>query len=514
MSRRPLFLLQMGCLSLLAACSGDDPKPAPAGGTTVAAASSAAAAPSGSATAASSAAPAQPAADFAVVAQAEGGISLYPLKGAAFVDAGGFFARLGDGPFRQDPALTKGLLKSMTGSFYGIFPSGAWFFADSVTSGPSSYRWIKEQWGPVELLRENERILDVAAWDDDRAVAAIAMPSNDIRFFLVGGKPGPTMPAPTGVKREDAADGETTENDTSCKVKMSPSSAYRMWGLPTGHLFAAGSECKEGGGGGPLVERWEPKKVRGTIEALPAGEGGSVKVQGVVARAPDDAYVWGSAGSAVYLVHFDGKAWAAEKAPFAEAPATITASDDGTLWAAGPAGVWKQPAGGAWTQLSLPSPASGAKLTPTAAWAKSATEVWVTAKAGTTGYLLTQKAEGPAVTLPGRTAMTQSLQSNRRWLASPVCTRPYALIATVGKKGDKISGDFPAIREVFAGKPEIAGVKLILENDGASYYVGAQAPSVDAAKKLVELYLAKNPKAAAAVFCHEPIIVEREIVMQ
>lgn len=512
MNRRSLLALQSGLLSLLAACSGGDEKPAPASGAPALSAASAAPPASGSAAATK---PAEPAADFGVVAQGEGGITLYPLKGAAFVDAAGFFTRLGDGPFRQDPALIKGLLKSATGSFHGIFPNGAWFFADSVASGPSTFRWIKEQWGPVELLREGEHLLDIAAWDDDRAVAAIAMPSNDIRFFLVGGKPGGVLPAPSGAKSGgDSGEGAPAEDDRSCKVKMSPTSAYVMWGLPSGHLFAAGSECKEGGTGGPMVERWEPKKQRGTAEALPAADGG-VTIKGVVARAPDNAYVWGQAGTSVYFVHFDGKAWSAEKAPFSEAPESIVAADDGTLWAAGPGGVWKQPAGGAWAQLTLPLPPSGAKLSPTAIWAKSATEVWVAAKAGSTGYLLTQKPEGPAVTLPSRAEMQKSLQSNRRWLASPACTKPYALIATVGKKGDKIpTGDFPAIREVFAGKPEITGVKFVLENDGANYYVGAQAPSVDAAKKLVDLYLAKNPKAAAAVFCHEPVIVERELPMQ
>lgn len=499
------------CILTGLACSkGDAPAPAP----------SAAAPPTNSAAppVAAEAPKSEPASDFGIVAESESGFELYGLRGVAFVDAAGFLARL-DSPFKQDPAVGKGLEKGTTGKIFGSWPNGAWLVAaEGSGEGPNTWKWVKEQWAQTALLREGETLLDITAWDDDRAIAAIAMPSNDIRTFLVGGKPGAVMPAPYPAdkpKAEGEGEPAAAEDDRSCKVKMKPEAPYKLAGLSTGHLFAAGYGCVESGKGDPLVERWEPKKVRGTVEPLPKPEGVTeIGIRGVAARSASEAYVWGAAGTKAYVAKFDGKAWSVEKVPFEGAPTAFAMAEDGTIFVAAPDGLWKRPAGdAAWVQPSLPSP-GGTKIVPDAVWAKSPSEVWVTGKAGGKHYLLSPKPEGEAIKLPSRSQMQQSLSTNRRFLATPACTKPYAHLLTVGRSGDKPPTDFTALRETFKGNKEIEGAKFVIENDGANLYIGAQAPSVAVAKKIVEIHRAKNPKVMGNVFCHEPVTIVGGIPME
>jgi hypothetical protein len=457
-------------------------------------------------------------ADFGVVAVSDSDFSLYPLQGVVFVDAAGFLARL-DGPFQQDPATQKGLEKGTSGAILGSWPNGAWLVAPSAT-----WKWVNGQWAKNELLRDGETVLDIAAWDNDRAVAAIAMPNNDMRFFLAGGKPGVVVPAPLPADKPKAAEpapseGEPTEgaaaDDGSCKVKMKPGAPYKLAGVSTGHLFAAGYGCTESGKGDAMVERWEPKNRRGTVEPLPKADGGGeLAIRGVTARSATEVYVWGAAGAKPYIAKFDGKAWALEKVPFEGAPTSLAIAEDGTIYVAAPDALWKRSGGDvAWVKSTLPAP-GGATLVAHAVWAKSAAEMWVTASSGNKHYLLHPKPATKTYTLPARSQMESSLSTNKRFLATEACTKPYAHLMTVGKAGDKPPTNFVALSEIFKGNKDTAGAKFIVENDGANLYVGAQAPSVEVAKKVVELYQAKNPKAAANVFCHEPVIIEKGIPME
>jgi len=498
----------MRCLSGLASilvlvtlgCSKTEP-PAPR------AASSAAPAP-GSATPTNGEAPPPPeeSAEFAVVAASDSDFLLYPVQGAAFVDAAGFLARL-DGPFEQNPATQKGLDKGVSGPVLGSFPSGAWLVAGSDT-----WKWVNGQWAKNELLREGESVLDIAAWDDARAVAAIAMPNNDMRFFLVGGKPGVVLPAPypADKPKEGAA---SAENEQACKVKMKPEMPYKLAGLPSGHLFAAGHACQEGATGEAMVERWEPKKVRGTVEPLPKADRGEIAIRGISARSPAEAYVWGVGGTKAYLAKFNGKTWALERVPF-EGPTSMSIADDGSLFIAAPDALWKKPAGEvAWAKAVLPTP-GGANIVVDSVWAKSPSDVWATANGGGKFYLLHTSPVEKSFTLPARGSMQASLSTNKRFLATEACKKPYAHLMTIGKSGDKPPQEFPALAEIFKGNKETAGAKFVVENDGANLYVGAVAPSVALAKKIIDLYHAKNPKAAANVFCHEPFMIEKEISME
>lgn len=463
---------------------------------------------------------------LSIVAESPDPILLYPLKGGAFVDAAGFLALLGDGPMRQVPAVMKGLEKGASGKIVGSWPDGAWLMADELL------KWTRDRWAPNQLLRENEKLLDVAAWSDNRAVAAIAMPNNDMRFFLAGGKPGVVVPSPypadkpkAEAKAPDPAApplGESDEkpaDDASCKVKMKPEQVS-LAGLPTGHLYAAGYECQESGKGEAIVERWEPKKVRGSVEPLPKAEGGgAVDIQGVLARSPSEVYVFGAAGSPEkpYLARFDGKAWALEAAPFASGITSLTTGDDGALWAverkpgaAAPGGLWKKAAGGEWAGVKLPY-IERVSVVARGVWVRTPEDIWAvaTTDAGH-GVLLRSVPESESVPLGSRKVMSDLVATNRRWVASPVCDKVYAHLTTLGSSKDPVPNGFGTLKEVFADEP-FKSLQPIVEDDGAHLYIGVPVPSLDVGQKLLTRYREKNPKALPNLFCHEPVMTKTTI---
>src|SRR5262249_3462142 len=134
-----------------------------------------------------------------------------------------------------------------------------------LSAGETTYHYADGRWAEERLLHEHETLLAVTAWDDDRAIAAIAVPGNDLRLVLAGGKPGATLPVPSPADAQNArahapAAGEGAEADEKeapCKVRMKPR-AVVLAGLPGGQLYAAGHACEPTGHGDAIVERWEP----------------------------------------------------------------------------------------------------------------------------------------------------------------------------------------------------------------------------------------------------------------
>jgi hypothetical protein len=464
-----------------------------------------------------------------VVAEAPDAFELYPLKGALFADAAGFLANLGEGPLRQSPGAMKGLEKGASGRILGIFPDGAW-----LVSGSTTFKWVKDRWGETTLLRERETLLDIAGWGDNRAVAAIAMPGNDMRFFLVGGKSGVVVPSPYPADKPKPAAAPPAESasaaaeappppsepepenkppDDSCKVKMKPDGVV-LSGLPTGQLYAAGYECQEIGHGAAIAERWEPKKLRGTAEPLPRPEGeGSTEIRGVLARSPTEVLVFGKVGAPgrPYLARFDGKAWSLEKAPFTDGITSIVAADENTLWAIA-GGLWKKAGAAEWTKVELP-----ASLTPKSVAARTATEVWVSAtNQKGEGVLLrsTPAAAKDLVKLPTRKAMSDMVSSNRRWIATPACDKVYAHLATLGPSKSEPPKDFSVLKAALASNKEFESLAPIVEDDGAHLYIGVPVPSIEVGQKLLAAYAEKSPKTVSNLFCHEPVIIKQAIRFQ
>ncbi len=458
---------------------------------------------------------------FSAVAEAPDAFVVSAAAGAGFVDAAGFLAKLDEGPLVQSPALMKGLDKEAPGPVRGAFPDGLWM------QTKKTLKWVNGVWADTQLLRDGEELLDVAAWDDKRAVAAIAMPHNDMRFFLVGGKPGVVVPSPARAAKPEKQDAPAIGSaepaasaapegdappDDACKVKMKPS-RVALAGLPSGHLFAAGFECDESGHGALIAERWEPKKQRGTIEPLPKGES-DASIGGVLAIAPDEAYVFGGSGGKSYLAKWDGKTWTSDAAPAGVAILQMARADDGSVWAVttGDSGssLWKKPSGGAFVAASLPA---GARAT--AVYPRTPFDVWVAAKtvAGTGVLLRTGAPPKAVVKLPSRKEMQDTLATNRRFLATSICDKVFAHLATISPSQNgtaPVPKDFTPYKELFTS-PEFASLAPIVEDDGASYYVGAPVPNLEVGEKLALAYKEKNPKAAPRLFCHEPVIVKKAI---
>ena len=489
---------------LLAGCGkSSDPAPSPAGS------AAPSAAPPPTASAAAAAPPADTSA-YSIVLEAPDLIGITVMKGGALLNVSNIYLPFGEGPLVQEPAFMKGLKKGEPSyCLGGEWPKSAWIMAAGAEGETKLYKWFDSlggRWEPQTILREKEDVLDIGVIGES-VVAAIKMPSNDIRFALVGGKGG-VIPAPSPSKKaaasaegsEEGAGDTPSEDDTSCKVKMAPGPTYKLDGTPTGEAFAAGFECQDAGGkGAAMAERWEPKKARGTVEPLPAPSG-ELSITDVVAISATDAWVYGNAGSAPYLAHWDGKTWALEKAPSEKKIHDLVATD-GVLFASFEDGLYTKKTGGTWEAVALPKKPEG--FEPVAVYARTTSDVWVAGRAGGKWYLLRSAKVDKPVTMPSDKEAEDTLRSNFRYPATPLCGKPYAHLFSIGPSATPIPKEFPAVKKSFEGK-KFDGAKLVVEDDGRSLFVGAKATNIEQAEAIVKAFSEANPKMTPRVFCHEP----------
>lgn len=479
-----------------------------------------AAAPRASGSASGAGANAAPAVDpsvYSVVAQTPDAIGLVLMKGGAIATLSNVLFSLTEGALVQEPGFTRGIKKQdWAAPIGGAWPSAAFLEARDPEGKGKLYKWFDTlggRWAEQQLLRDGENLLDMGVIGES-VIAAIAMPSNDIRFALAGGKGG-VIAAPAPVKKEAKADGAegaaeaAPEEDRSCKVKMSPAAAFKLTGTASGHGFAAGFECQDGGGSGaPLIERWEPKKQRGTLESLPPPASGSLAIGGILAVSETDVYVWGGAAGLAYVAHFDGKAWILEQPAFKRVVEGMAAAEDGTVYAATGDGLYMKKAGGAWDSVPMPKPLSGFEAT--GVYARTPSDIWVSGRSDGKYYLLRSAKADKAAEMPSAKEVTDTMMSNLRWLATPLCAKPYAHLFAVGPSATPIPPEFPALKKAFEGK-RFEGAKLGVEDDGRNLFVGAQAASVEQAQAIVKAFEDANPKMKARVFCHVPEQVKKEI---
>ncbi len=418
------------------------------------------------------------------------------MKGGAiaYISYVPFF--LGEGPLVQDPNFFRGISKGewpMPSPLGGAWPKSAWLFNANSEGVTTLYRYFDAlggRWEKQELLRENEMLHDIAMIGES-VIGAIAMQESDIRFALMGGKGG-VMPAPY----------PGPEDSAECKTKMASRSDYRLAGTDSGHAFAAGFECKANAEtGGPLAERWEPATRRGVVEPLPAPASGKLKLEGVVAVSATDAYVWGNADKTPYVAHWDGKAWSLEKTPFAKELSTLVASSDGVVFAAANDGFYSKKSGGVWETVALPKKLAG--FEPQTVYARTAGDVWVSGAVGKTKYLLRSAKVEKSAVMPSADEVEKTLRPNLRWLATPLCSKPYAHLFSVGPSGSPTPKEFPTAKKAFEGK-KFDGAKLVVEDDGRNLFVGAIAGNVDQAESIAKAFAEANPKMKPRVFCHEP----------
>jgi hypothetical protein len=483
--------IALGLLALTAGC--EEKKPPPAATTAAAPPPATTGAATSAVSPASTAAPSTPPSGesatngiFHVVAQGHR-VVIYRLGDAGIVDTGAFYAVLGDGPVEQDPFLFRSTIEREGGKtvmteveplseFSGAWPGQAWAKRSDGTVKRTGDFWVK-----TDPLREGELLLDITPLDQKRALAAIRMDPPDIRFTLVGSSAGGVIAAP----------GKPTADQEGCAVRMDPVAGVKLAGLPSGHLFAFGLECKTYK---VIAERWKPATVRGEVDVIEI-EGARSLPQAVAVASPDEAYAFLNGGK---LATWDGKAWKTDKGPGGSAT-TAWVSGDGVAWVVTDAGLFKHPKGGSWTQVD----AGGVKIQT--AWAKDEKTIWAATEDG----VLMRSGPPPSAVLklPSTSDVQAALTRDRRFLATAACKRTFVMLTQIA--GDKAPTTYAPLTDAVKGNAELTSsdVQYLVEDVGGTLWVSAKVPSVAIAEKLVAAFTAKN-KAKPLVFCHEPLIVK------
>lgn len=452
--------------------------PAGTGAASVGASGSPSAAPSGEA--------------FSVVAEG-GEMAIFPLGGAGVLKTDAFYALLGDGPIEQDPALLKTSFTSDSGAVtltVAVAPDrfwGSWPKPVLATMGdrPGFFGRVNEIWTDLAPLRDGERVLDVTAWGEGRAIAAIRMAEADIRFTLVGSTGGIQVPGP----------GKPTAEQEGCNARFDPDAALVLAGTASGHLFAAGRECKSHK---PLAGFWKPKSA---VDAtVIAGLDSAPRAVAVAAAAEDLAAAVFDTSGGTKIVEWDGEEWKAAPSPGGSVRQMFAAAD-GSLWMVSEKGLFRRTKGAPWSKVALPGDAK-----PTSAWARDASVVWVVAD----GKRLLRKgaASGPPLALPAASEVRPFLDREKRWPATRACKKVYVMLAAIGPKAEKPPASFPAVTDAVRGDAALTGpdVSYVVEEIAGNFWAGAKVPSFEVAEKLVAAFRAKNPRATTMTVCHEPLV--------
>jgi len=419
-------------------------------------------------------------------------IEIFPVGGAGVVSTGAFYALLGDGPLEQDPAFMKTSLVTEAGgvnvtvamqfdNFHGAWPKPVF----ALSPGSSSvFGRVNELWTDQSPLRDGERLLDVTAWGEGRAIAAIRMAEEDLRFQLVGSAGGVAVPGP----------GKATELQEGCATRFDPNGAFHFAGTPSGHLFAAGKECKTGKA---LAGFWEPKK---TLQATGIDElvGAGATPRAAVAVSADEAYLVFDGKDGTKIVTWTGQAWRSDLSPFGTVTQMFVAAD-GSTWAIGEKGLFTHPKGGSWKKVDL-----GEGVTPTSAWAKSEEVLWVVLD----DKKLVRKgpAAGEVLKLPKATEVRAAVERDKRWPATRVCKKTYVMLTAIGPTGTPPPKSYAGLTDAVKDDAALTtDVDYLIEEVAGNQWVGARVPSLSVAEKLVVAFKAKNPKASPLVVCHEPL---------
>lgn len=489
--------MTMGLAALLWALGGCGNDAAPGGPVDRDAGS---ASPSGSpsgvasaASAADSAAPAVATEPFTLVA--EGALmEIFPLGDAAIVKTDAFYGLLGEGPLEQDPALLKTSFTSESGGVtvsVAVMPDkffGAWprpVFA-MLPNSSGFFSRVNETWADTAPLRDGERMLDVTPWGDGRAIAAIRMAEADIRFTLVGSAGGVAVPGP----------GKPSAEQEGCAVRFDPDGPFTFAGTKSGHLFAAGRECKTGKA---IIGFWKPKATVETA-ALP-GIDAAATAKAIAATAEDDAVAAFEAPGGTMLAQWDGKGWKVLPAPGGKVSSMFT-SGDGTLWMLAEKGLFSRKKAGEWARVVLPRDAF-----PTSAWAKNPEVLWVVTESNQLWRKGTSST--PKVVLPAGSEVRATLERDKRWIASRLCKKLYVHLMTIGPSGTgKPPVRFAAVSDAVKGDAALTGadVSYVVEEVAGNFLAGAKVPSFAVGEKLAAAFKAKNTSATPMILCHEPLV--------
>ncbi len=192
--------------------------------------------------------------------------------------------------------------------------------ARPMTPGDGLASEFAGKWAQQGRSANSESTVGFGSWSEGRTLALIrAGMAINTRFEVVAGKKGGPVPAPAQAKRDEA--------HFYCMTRLNGDA---FTALPTGEVFMAGTLC-EVDNDASAVERWAPGKKDGVIDRLPgAAADARLDVNGLVARAGNDAYVIGHVTKdkreVPYLAHFDGTRWTEETPPMTGSSVTSVTS--------------------------------------------------------------------------------------------------------------------------------------------------------------------------------------------
>ena len=517
---------------LLGACSKSPPAPG---------AVADAAAPPPTASASAGPVVPRPASELTVVARSAGPMRLFALGEATFVSAGRLLYRADDRGLHQEIALMRGFggaiadVPGKGGQGYevmGFWPDGAWLVAaarDGAADGPvitvATYRWVKDRWRRAPLLQPNEMLQGLARWRKGTALALIAGEGgarlgivNDRGFLDVQPTPTPwaraRLAADAGADAAEIAaapsEAEAPDGATTCMTELrglgnaaslagGERASRALLAFEDGALFMAGTSCVDGDARW-LVERWDPKTRRSTIDDVPKPADAAMNPNLVLAApSPTDAWLMARGGSS--LLHFDGKAWKAEALSGAERFVDFAVSAQGTAWLTTADALMRRE-NGAWQRVELPKD-EGQTLVPLEVVPSRDERIWVRARAGQAEVLLASGIAAPAPTrLPDTKDAIAASGDILRFPASTSCDAPYVLLVEHVKPTET---KFP---EAVAALKGVAGVELVTESSQKWTYLGARVTSMQDASKVADLGKA-IPGAKPAIYCHEPKVAKR-----
>lgn len=267
---------------------------------------------------------------FHLLAESTYPLSVLPLGERVFVSGAPLLATLDGVDLRIDEAASKGLtdvlgpLSAVTAAS-GVFPDAAWLSL-STSNGRTGfglrYRWQGDEWkrvGPISSQID----LGVFEWTGARLLSfkVAGAPFGPQGFEVVRGKAA-TLPR---IKRMPAAVEPYCPNGFS---------ASQFRAFTSGEVFLLGASCADGERA--VVQRWGAGSPVAIVETLPDSPGAKERGAPGVLVATSASDVWlgmSSPHDGAYLAHFDGKHWAAERAPSKHELVAASALPDGSLWA-------------------------------------------------------------------------------------------------------------------------------------------------------------------------------------
>lgn len=402
-------------------------------------------------------------------------VSVHDVAGRPLLTAGATVMALGARP-SQDPALGEGLEGNAEPvRAVGEFPDAAFLVvalthrATGAPLGERTYRWYAKRWAPAPSPLHDSPPLAVVE-HRGATVALLSTPTAGLKLEVVRATkelPLPALPAAT----------------PSCP---SPFVLPRAWLAEQGQALAlVGVGCERRA---PLLLHLDtpPREL-----PLPTG----LIVSAVRARGAE-LLIAGELDGGAALVRYDGTRVTRVVTPRLGPLVALSAAADGAVWIASRDSVASRGPGGAWAVGAAPGVVTGVV-------AAEGGRAWISTTGPDGGALLGTTPVAEVVTVPDKRASFAARAQHGKALATSACTSLWVPLVVVGRSG-WVPDDLPWLRESVEGKPELAGIRYLAEDDGQETWIGALVPTLAAGDALVADVGARIGIGGQRVTCHAP----------